>query len=198
MYNFFFNKIQTLCFNQKKEIIEKICQDENKEIKEDILNWININDKSFFKSYFLILKKLLKIYEQYKNVKNINPVEIENLFKKEFYVDNKSIKIPLIYGCTELKYAGLINNMYHHLLIRRNNEKGEKEGKLSNGNKFYGYDNYPKDIMEKKEPTNEEKENPENKMNFDDESEVVEENENINEEEDEDENKDENEEIINF
>ena len=61
---FYLNKIQTLCFDQKKEIIEKINQDENKEIKTGILNWININDKSFFKSYFLILKELLNILMQ--------------------------------------------------------------------------------------------------------------------------------------
>ena len=61
---FYFDKIQTLCFNQKKKIIEKIYQDENKEIKADILNKIYINDQSFFKSYFILLKKLLKIYEQ--------------------------------------------------------------------------------------------------------------------------------------
>ena len=189
---FYLNKIQTLCFDQKKEIIEKINQDENKEIKTGILNWININDKSFFKSYFLILKELLKIYREYKNDEDINIVEIENLFKKEFYVDNNSIKIPLIYGCTELKYAGLINNLYHHLLIRKNNEKGEKEGKLSYENKFYGYDKYPKDIMEKKkEHQNKEQENPENKMIVEDENVDVEENENINEDEDDD--KDENE-----
>ena len=197
---FYLNKIQTLCLDQKKEIIDKIYQDKNKEIKENILNLININDKSFFKSYFLILKKLLKIYREYKNVKDINIMEIENLFKKEFYVDNKSIKIPLIYGCTELKYAGLINNMYHHLLIKRNNEKGEKEGKLSNENKFYGYDNYPKDIMKKKEPPNEEQDNPENKMNVEDENLDVEENESINENinEDEDKDKDENETTIKY
>jgi len=177
---FFFNKIQTLCFNKKKEIIEKIYQDENKEIKASLTSNIKLNDKSFIEIYFLILKKLLEIYRDYKNDKDINLMELENLFKKEFYVDNKNIKIPLIYGSNELIYSGLINNIYQNLFITSNNEKGEKVGKLFNENKFYGYDNYPKDIMERKKIQNEEKKNPENKINIEDEN--IDEIENENEE----------------
>ena len=148
---FYFNKIQTLCLNDRKDIIKKINQDNNKIIKEKIKKWIELNEKSFIESYFIIIKKLKNIYQEYNNDgKELNITELEQLFKIKFYVDNIKINNPLIYGCNELKYAGLINNIYQHLFNQRNNEGLKINEKQSKENKFVGYENYPKDITMKK------------------------------------------------
>ena len=74
-----------------------------------IKKWIELNEKSFIESYFIIIKKLKNIYQEYNNDgKELNITELEQLFKIKFYVDNIKINNPLIYGCNELKYAGLI------------------------------------------------------------------------------------------
>ena len=79
--------------------------------------------------YFNILNKL-KNFINYKSKKKYQ--EIKKLFETYYYVDNQSIKIPLIYGTSELRYSGLLNNLYQSLFFNKikiedENDTEEKE-----------------------------------------------------------------------
>ena len=140
--NFYLYYNQTLTFNQKSEIINKIKTNNKGEL---IKKLIGFNEKSNMENYFDILNILKSLHktesvEEYSNFKN--------LFFTKYYIDNESIKIPLIYGTNQLKYGGLISNLYKNLFIinSENNEGNNiKEEQYKNNH------NYPENIIEKKE-----------------------------------------------
>ena len=124
--NFFLDYNQTLTFNQRQEIIGKI---KDTEVGKKISEKIGLSNESFMEKYFNILNKL-KNFINYKSKKKYQ--EIKKLFETYYYVDNQSIKIPLIYGTSELRYSGLLNNLYQSLFFNKikiedENDTEEKE-----------------------------------------------------------------------
>ena len=137
--NFYRNYIQTLFYEQKLEIINKIEKRKNKLITQKF-EW---NKKSFIDSYFDILKQLQKIDD----INKVDYDEIIILFHQKYYVNNNDINIPLIYGTNELVFAGLINNLYHRFFFDK--ELENIDIKDVNVDPITGYINYPKNIMNK-------------------------------------------------
>jgi hypothetical protein len=146
--NFYYYN-QTLTFSQRNIIINKLLNTKEGKIIE---KKIGLNNKSFLEKYFELLYEMKK----FKDDNNLEKYEIlENLFKTKYYVDNNSIKIPLIYGTTELRYSGLINNLYQNLFFNihdstEENNTNEKE----NPNESSG-DNSGKDSKSSKGSTGE-------------------------------------------
>ena len=137
--DFYRSYIQTLFYDQKLEIINKIEKRKNKLITQKF-DW---NKKSFIDSYFDILKQLKKIDD----INKVDYDEIIILFHQKYYVDNYDINIPLIYGTNELIFAGLINNLYHRFFFDKELENIDiKDVKVD---PITGYINYPKNIMNK-------------------------------------------------
>ena len=149
--NFYLNYIQTLTFQQKIEIINKIKGNNKGDLVEEE---IGLNEKSNMENYFDILNNLKLLFkfgsfEKYSKLKN--------LFFTKYYIDNESIKIPLIYGTNELKYGALISNLYQNLFIKNyseNNDVNNNENIIQFNN-----NNYPVDIAEKKSFKNNENAN---------------------------------------
>ena len=109
---------QTLTFSQRKEIISRI---EGTELEKSFIQRFGpLYKKSYVEQYFAFLKEL----KDYKKIKNKEKYkEIKQKYKINHYVDNKSIKIPLIYGTNELKYSSLLNNLYQILFAPKSMEK---------------------------------------------------------------------------
>ena len=137
--NFYRSYIQTLFYDQKLEIINKIEKRKNKLITQKF-EW---NKISFIDSYFDILKQLQKIDD----INKVDYDEIIILFHQKYYVDNNDINIPLIYGTNELIFAGLINNLYHCFFFDK--ELENIDIKDINVDPITGYINYPKNTMNK-------------------------------------------------
>ena len=143
--NIFIDYNQTLTFHQRQEIIGKI---KNTEVGKIISEKIGLSNESFMEKYFNILNELKK-FINYKSMKKYQT--IKKLFETYYYVDNKSIKIPLIYGTNELRYSGLINNLYQSLFF--NKIKIENENDIEE-NEFNKKD---KNIKNNQEKSNNEK-----------------------------------------
>ena len=94
------------------------------ELKKELL--FNIDDES-----------ILFLMDKYNLKKEVAVEYLNNIY----YVDNKSIKIPLIYGTTELKYSGLIHNLYQNLFL---NKKEKDEGSNKNDNEIGNIQDLPK------------------------------------------------------
>lgn len=90
--NFYQDYIQTLFYDQKLDIINKI--KENKEIKNNIK--IKLNEKSFIDSYFDIIKELCTTSAKLNLNEKINYDKILELFHNDYFVDNFEINTPLI------------------------------------------------------------------------------------------------------
>ena len=105
--NFYLNNNQTLTYKQKVQIINKIKSNNKGEL---IKNIIGFNEKSNMENYFDILKLFFKKEHSMEDFSNI-----KKLFYTQYYIEIKSNKIPLIYGTNELKYGGLIYNLYQKL-----------------------------------------------------------------------------------
>ena len=138
--DFYKNYVQTLFYKQKKEINNIIKNQKYKEIQNLITNYIYINDKSFIDSYFEIIDELIKYYYNKDNLRHI-----EDLFTKNYYVDNYEINQPLIYGSNELIFGGLINNLYLNLFDKNNNVDIEENMIKKNDD----FNSYPRNIMKK-------------------------------------------------
>ena len=126
IYYFFRNYIQTLFFNQKKAIIDLSEKDEKyKTILELKTSKFFLNEKSFIDCFFEIIKKLYdaSINPGLSLDKKIDYNQVENLFLKDYFVDNYEIKIPLIYGTNELIFSGFINDLYLNLFYISDKEK---------------------------------------------------------------------------
>lgn len=121
----FYDYNQTLTFSQRQNIIKKL---ENTEAGKIIAKEIGLSKESYMEKYFSILNELRNFYRN-QNIKNYR--KIKKLFETKYYVDNNSIKIPLIYGTNELKYSGLINNLYQCLFfINTDNQIDTKEKEI--------------------------------------------------------------------
>ena len=121
----FYDYNQTLTFSQRQDIIKKL---ENTEAGNIIAKDIGLSKESYMEKYFSILNELRNFYRN-QNIKNYR--KIKKLFETKYYVDNNSIKIPLIYGTNELKYSGLINNLYQCLFfINKDNQIDTKEREI--------------------------------------------------------------------
>jgi hypothetical protein len=113
----YINYNQTLTFEQRKEIIEKIkTTNSTKSIETEI----ELNVESFMSRYFKLLKNLYEWNEDKSTEK------YEKIKKSLQNVDNSSIKIPLIYGTNELRYSGLISNLFQYLQKKEKNGFKEK------------------------------------------------------------------------
>ena len=150
-YDFYRNYIQTLFYDQKKDIIDEINKTKNKKLKEKITKIFKLNKKSFVDSYFDIMKKLYDTANKSDLNNKIDYDKILDLFLKDYYVDNYEINIPLIYGTNELIFAGLINNLYHRFFI----DKKIEEIDIEDIDTLTGFANYPKLIIKKIRSTNE-------------------------------------------
>ena len=118
----FYDYNQTLTFSQRQDIIKKL---ENTEAGNIIAKDIGLSKESYMEKYFSILNELRNFYRN-QNIKNF--MKIKKLFETKYYVDNNSIKIPLIYGTNELKYSGLINNLYQFLFfINKDNQHNSSD-----------------------------------------------------------------------
>ena len=121
----FYEYNQTLTFSQRQDIIKKL---ENTEAGNIIAKDIGLSKESYMEKYFSILNELRNFYRN-QNIKNYR--KIKKLFETKYYVDNNSIKIPLIYGTNELKYSGLINNLYQCLFfINKDDQIDTKEREI--------------------------------------------------------------------
>ena len=107
----FYDYNQTLTFSQRQNIIKKL---ENTEAGKLIAKDIGLSKESYVEKYFTILNELRNFYRN-QNINNYR--KIKQLFGTKYYVNNNSFKIPLIYGTNELKYSGLINNLYQYLFF---------------------------------------------------------------------------------
>ena len=138
--NFYQDYIQTLFYDQKLDIINKI--KENKEIKNNIK--IKLNEKSFIDSYFDIIKELCTTSAKLNLNEKINYDKILELFHNDYFVDNFEINTPLIYGTYELIFAGLISNLYHRFFIdKKENIDTESIDTVT------GFVDYPESILKK-------------------------------------------------
>ena len=124
----FYNYNQTLTFSQRQIILNEL---NNTKAGYLIGESIGLSKESFFQKYFMALNDLKNAYEDSNNITMENFKKIEKSFKTIYYVDNKPIKIPLIYGTTELKYSGLINSLYQNLFFYKK-EKDEGSNKTDN------------------------------------------------------------------
>ena len=154
----FLNYNQTLTFKKRKNIISKIKKTCAGKLIEETTG---LNEKSYMEIYFNLLNDLLNFN---KNNSKDSYDEIKKLFQTKYFVDNASIKIPLIYGTNELKYSGLINNMYQNLFYSdsynnnneivtcKNEEKNaiSKKGKSKNEKESKNSNKYPELIIQKK------------------------------------------------
>ena len=123
----FYEYNQTLTFFQRKDIIDKL---ENTYAGKIIAKKIGLSKESYIEKYFSILNEL-KNFCGYKSLSKFK--KIKHLFKTTYFVDNKPIKIPLIYGTKQLKYSGLINNLYQCLFfINKDNQINTKEKEINN------------------------------------------------------------------
>ena len=115
----FYSYNQTLTFSQRQDIIKKL---KKTDAFNSIQETIGLSEESFFQKYFMLLKDLQNFFNDntFDNYK-----KIKKSFRTIYYVDNTHIKIPYIYGTTELRYSGLINNLYQCLFV---NQKEKKEG----------------------------------------------------------------------
>ena len=121
----FYDYNQTLTFSQRQNIIKKL---ENTEAGKIIAKDIGLSKESYMEKYFSILNELRNFYRN-QNIENYR--KIKKLFETKCYVDNNSIKIPLIYGTNELKYSGLINNLYQCLFfINKDSQIDTKEKEI--------------------------------------------------------------------
>ena len=150
----FYDYNQTLTFSQRQNIIKKL---ENTEAGKIIAKDIGLSKESYMEKYFSILNELRNFYRN-QNIENYR--KIKKLFETKCYVDNNSIKIPLIYGTNELKYSGLINNLYQCLFfINKDNQIDTKEREIdknksekdnNKNNQYNLYDN-PVNIIQHKD-----------------------------------------------
>ena len=107
------NYVQTLEYDKRKEIINRIQNEEKfSKIKERITEYIDLNQKSFIDCYFLIIKNLCELRGNF--IKKEEYEKIMNLFRIKYFVDNGSVNTPILYGTLELIFSGLINNLYLH------------------------------------------------------------------------------------
>ena len=167
--NFYLNYIQTLTFNQKNEIIKKIKNNDKGKLIEST---IGFNEKSNIENYFDILN-IMKTFTEKKSFGEYS--KFKNLFFTKYYVENDLIKIPLIYGTNELKYGGLISNLYQNLFIKNSTNKDEENN--NNINNQDDNNNYPENIIKIK--TISKNNTSENQMDVNDEIDENEENGNI-------------------
>ena len=167
--NFYLNYIQTLTFNQKNEIIKKIKNNDKGKLIEST---IGFNEKSNIENYFDILNTM-KTFTEKKSFGEYS--KFKNLFFTKYYVENDLIKIPLIYGTNELKYGGLISNLYQNLFIKNSTNKDEEND--NNINNQDDNNNYPENIIKIK--TISKNNTSENQMDVNDEIDENEENGNI-------------------
>ena len=107
----FYHYNQALNFSQRQDIIKKL---KNTDAGKLIINEIGLSKESYMEKYFNLLNELKNFY---RNQSLDNYRRIKHLFETKYFVDNKPIKIPLIYGTNELKYSGLINNLYQYLFL---------------------------------------------------------------------------------
>ena len=146
-FDFYMNYIQTLTFEQKKEIINEIKSDRCIYIQQLFEDTIKLNEDSFIESYFSLLKIIYEKAEQSRNssIESINPEEIKKLFTIFYYVDNYDINSPIIYGTYELVFASLIYNLYNQLYSKNQKEILVRD----NQDSIKGYEKYPQLIIEK-------------------------------------------------
>ena len=130
---FFYDYNQTLTFSQRKDIILRL---QKTDIGKKIDNQIGLKKiESFKEKYFQSLNELQKALT---SETEESYIKLKQLFKTRFYVDNTAIKIPLIYGTNELKYSGLINDLYQCLFynqVKQKNESIIEENKENKENK---------------------------------------------------------------
>ena len=143
--DFYRDYIQTLFHDQKLDIIKILNERKNRDIKNAIK--FKLNEKSYIDSYFDIIKVLCEVSSKLNISEKINYDKIKELFYYDYFVDNYAINTPLIYGTTELIFAGLINNLYHHLFIDK-----KENIDTSTIDTITGYAEYPKSILKKIEP----------------------------------------------
>lgn len=143
-YNFFIDYIQTLFYNQKKEIIKEIKNEKCSKIKYLIEQNFKLNEKDFITSYFEIIDKLYEISKK-KYIENNDFDVTKNLFYTDYFVNNYKINIPLIYGTDELIFSQLINNLYFSLYLYKKKEKINKDDRVC----ISKFNNYPKNIIKK-------------------------------------------------
>ena len=151
--NIFLTYIQTLTLKKRNEIISKMKGTEAEKLI--VAQFGSLDKTSYLNKYFTILRELNdyykdKTFEKYKDIKL--------KFKTKYYVDNESMKIPLIYGTNELRYSGLINDLYQNLFYRKNYENFEKSKKKKTDENKLSH-NYPEKILQKKEHSNKINEN---------------------------------------
>ena len=151
--NIFLTYIQTLTLKKRNEIISKMKGTEAEKLI--VAQFGSLDKTSYLNKYFTILRELNdyykdKTFEKYKDIKL--------KFKTKYYVDNESMKIPLIYGTNELRYSGLINDLYQNLFYRRGCENFEKSKKKKTDENKLSH-NYPEKILQKKEHNNKINEN---------------------------------------
>ena len=164
----YFSLIQTLTFKQKISLNEELLK--HPILINSIEKNININNKSYIESYFLILRKIYNFVED-----KLNYRKFEKILKTEYYVDNSHLKIPLIYGTRELNFSYLINNIYHYFILYNKPQENDDNNKISinNNNKSLFLKEYPKSILKKREGENT---NNNNKNNMEIEKEEVKDN----------------------
>ena len=133
---------------KKKQIIEQI---EKTNYAKLIKQKIGLNSNSFMEKYFSLLKEISKFL---KYASKIEYKRILQNFETFYFVDNSSIKIPLIYGTKELKYSALINNLYQYLFCT---PPPKIEANNNTINKFHDFENYPFNVIKKKDKTVENK-----------------------------------------
>ena len=157
--DFYRDYIQTLFHAQKLDIIAILNEKKNTVIKNAIK--FKLNEKSYIDSYFDIIKSLCDASSKLNLREKINYNEIIELFHYDYFVDNSAINTPLIYGTTELIFAGLINNLYHHLFIDK-----KENIDTTTIDTITGFAEYPKSILKKIEPKKKKKKKEEKSKNI--------------------------------
>ena len=164
-FNFYKNYIQTLSFEQKKDIIQEIKKEKNQEIRDFISKKIPINDKSFIDCYFKLIQILSEIDSKLSESGNSTEKDnIIELFKKDYYVDNYDIDLPYIYGTNELIFLELIHSLYITLCFDNRKEKIIHD----NGDAIKKFNEYLKNIIKKENNTQQN-----NEMNIEEEEDLT-------------------------
>ena len=136
-YEKYLHYINSLSLNQKKNLNEKI--KEKKEIYQKLKNIVN-NDSN--------LEKIHQIFQSILG-KDLNLNEFENHFSNKYFINIEAYHIPLIYGTNELRYSGIIYELYSYFFL---NKIAKRD--IDHRNIYQKIYQYKKNIIEKKTSSN--------------------------------------------
>jgi len=136
-YEKYLHYINSLSLNQKKNLNEKI--KEKKEIYQKLKNIVN-NDSN--------LEKIHQIFQSILG-KDLNLNEFENHFSNKYFINIEAYHIPLIYGTNELRYSGIIYELYSYFFL---NKIAKRD--IDHRNNYQKIYQYKKNIIEKKTSSN--------------------------------------------